>query len=257
MLIDYGSTRSAREGRAKGRMREVAKLIAEHTHGELDVVVLTHRHKDHLFGFADDTGDKTMRALKPKLVLRPWTEDPDLPAKADGPASRVAPPWSERHRQRGSPRSLSEAQEAVEPARRSTGTAPRAQGGRRGAGEERRRDRAPRRAVRARPRPLPVRRRRRRTRPRSAGPGDHCARSPHRRAGSAGREAARRGPASTGCSRCAPRCNEAAADANLGWSRRRADGPVGPGPVRWLDRASRASRRSIRWPGSCASSTTH
>ena len=60
MLVDYGSTRSAREDRAKGRMREVAKLIAEHTHGELDVVVLTHRHKDHLFGFSDNTGAKTI-----------------------------------------------------------------------------------------------------------------------------------------------------------------------------------------------------
>lgn len=86
LLIDYGSTRSARKDRAKGRMKDVAALILEHTNSQLDVVVLTHRHKDHLFGFADDTGAATLRSLNPKLVLRPWTEDPDLPAHADGPA---------------------------------------------------------------------------------------------------------------------------------------------------------------------------
>lgn len=117
ILIDYGSTRSARENRAKGRMKEVAPLIAEHTHGQLDVVVLTHRHKDHLFGFADDTGAATLRELKPKLVLRPWTEDPDLPSKADGPAlAAAADPVSPDAVGGASARfarSLSEAQEAV------------------------------------------------------------------------------------------------------------------------------------------------
>ncbi len=87
VLIDYGSTRSARENRARGRMREVAALIAEHTHGRLDVLVVTHRHKDHLFGLSDNTGAATLRDLRPALVLRPWTEDPDLPALADGPAA--------------------------------------------------------------------------------------------------------------------------------------------------------------------------
>ena len=59
LLIDYGSSRSAREGRAKGRMRDVAALIEEHTHGVLDVLALTHRHKDHLSGFGDSTGRLT------------------------------------------------------------------------------------------------------------------------------------------------------------------------------------------------------
>ncbi len=86
ILIDYGSTRSAREGRAPGRMGDVAPLIAEHTHGQLDVLVLTHRHKDHLYGLSVDASAKVVRALNPGLVLRPWTEDPDLPAEADGPA---------------------------------------------------------------------------------------------------------------------------------------------------------------------------
>src|SRR5690606_879574 len=84
-LIDYGSTRSPRKGRAKSRMRDVAPLIEQHTNGVLDVLAVTHRHKDHLFGFADTTGAATMRRLKPPLVLRPWTEDPTLQPDATGP----------------------------------------------------------------------------------------------------------------------------------------------------------------------------
>ena len=87
LLIDYGSSRSARDGRAKGRMADVAALIEEHTHGVLDVLALTHRHKDHLSGFADDTGAQTLRRLSPARVLRPWTEDPTLQPDATGPAS--------------------------------------------------------------------------------------------------------------------------------------------------------------------------
>jgi hypothetical protein len=86
LLIDFGSTRKAREGRAPGKMSDVAKLIQKHTGGVLDVLVVTHRHKDHLFGFADDDAAKILRVLAPKRVLRPWTEDPELPALADAPA---------------------------------------------------------------------------------------------------------------------------------------------------------------------------
>jgi hypothetical protein len=85
LLFDYGSARSAREGRAKGRMRDVATLIEEHTHGVLDVLALTHRHKDHLSGFADSTGAAVLRRLSPARVLRPWTEDPTLQPDATGP----------------------------------------------------------------------------------------------------------------------------------------------------------------------------
>ena len=86
LLIDYGSTRSAREGRAKGRMGDVAPLIKEHTNGKLDVLVLTHRHKDHLYGFDVDASAKVVRDLEPTLVLRPWTEQPGIADDADGPA---------------------------------------------------------------------------------------------------------------------------------------------------------------------------
>ncbi len=84
VLIDYGSTRSPRNTK-KSRISDVAKLIAEHTHGQLDIVVVTHRHKDHLSGFGDDTAKQILTELKPKLVLRPWTEDPLIDDDATGP----------------------------------------------------------------------------------------------------------------------------------------------------------------------------
>jgi ribonuclease BN (tRNA processing enzyme) len=112
VLIDYGSTRSARDGRAKSGMGDVAPLIKEHTHGKLDVVVVTHRHKDHLYGFSVNAGEEAIRELNPTLVLRPWTENPDLPAEADGPAVAAdhGPVGAASAR---FARSLSDAQEAV------------------------------------------------------------------------------------------------------------------------------------------------
>jgi hypothetical protein len=84
ILFDLGSTSGPRTGRVT--MASVADLIAEHTHGKLDVVVLTHRHRDHMLGFGDDHAADVFRKLAPKVVLRPWTEDPVLPADATGPA---------------------------------------------------------------------------------------------------------------------------------------------------------------------------
>lgn len=85
ILIDYGTSHSPREGMARGRMGDVAALIEQHTGGELDVLVVTHRHRDHLRGFEVDAGAAIMRRLAPKLVLRSWTEDPELSATANGP----------------------------------------------------------------------------------------------------------------------------------------------------------------------------
>lgn len=114
ILIDYGSTRSAsdEDGHAPGLMGDVAPLIKEHTHGKLDVLVLTHRHKDHLYGFDVKASAKVVRELNPGLILRPWTEDPDLAAEADGPAVAAArgPLGAASAR---FARNLSEAQDAV------------------------------------------------------------------------------------------------------------------------------------------------
>lgn len=85
VLIDFGSTRGPHLGTA--RMGDVAPLIAEHTHGKLDVVVVTHRHKDHVFGFGVNTSAEILSALEPRVVVRPWTEHPDIDDDATAPAS--------------------------------------------------------------------------------------------------------------------------------------------------------------------------
>ncbi len=88
VLIDYGST-SAPVNAAKDHMMRIAKKIGELTDNKLHVVVATHRHKDHISGFATNakgngTGD-VIASYKPDLVLQPWTEDPDIPEEASGP----------------------------------------------------------------------------------------------------------------------------------------------------------------------------
>lgn len=91
LLIDFGTSHSPREGMARGRMADVAALIEAHTGGQLDVLVVSHRHRDHLRGFEVAAGGAIMKRLAPKLVLRSWTEDPELSATADGPAAERAP----------------------------------------------------------------------------------------------------------------------------------------------------------------------
>jgi beta-lactamase superfamily II metal-dependent hydrolase len=88
MLFDFGSTHAPR-ARVKSLLPSVAKLIEEHCGGHLDVLVATHRHKDHIDGFGNKAAAEVISRLKPKLVVRPWTEDPDLPddAKALGPGA--------------------------------------------------------------------------------------------------------------------------------------------------------------------------
>ncbi|MGZ8736292.1 MAG: hypothetical protein ACXWW7_03920 [Nocardioides sp.] len=87
VLFDLGSTRSPRNGKAT--MQSVARLVAEHTHGRLDILAVTHRHKDHLHAFGVKAAAEILVGLKPRLVLRPWTEDPRLPTDATSPDSLV------------------------------------------------------------------------------------------------------------------------------------------------------------------------
>ena len=78
VLIDFGSTGLPKDAGA-GRMMEIAKdirsFVDANCGGELLAVVATHRHKDHISGFAGDTG-ALIEDLKPEIVLQPWTEDP-------------------------------------------------------------------------------------------------------------------------------------------------------------------------------------
>ena len=92
VLIDFGST-SLPEGAPKTLLVDVAEDIRKRTDGKLTGVVATHRHKDHVFGFATGPKDpgKTIAAMEPDLVVQPWTEDPKLAVDATGPAPPDAP----------------------------------------------------------------------------------------------------------------------------------------------------------------------
>jgi hypothetical protein len=84
VLVDFGSTKGGADPVA------IANDIAEVCEGKLDMVVATHRHKDHISGFATKANGKgsgdIIRALEPDYVIQPWTEHPD--AKKD---ARSAP----------------------------------------------------------------------------------------------------------------------------------------------------------------------
>jgi len=88
VLVDFGTTQMP-DGTGADPLVAIARDIAEKCNGVLDVVVVTHRHADHLSGFTRNTrgtgpGD-IIRALKPRLVIQPWTERPDLAVDATGP----------------------------------------------------------------------------------------------------------------------------------------------------------------------------
>ena len=93
VLIDFGTT-GLPESAANDQLLKIAKDIADKCGGSLDAVVATHRHADHISGFATKanglgSGDE-IRKLKPTVVLQPWTEDPKLATNAKGPASSVS-----------------------------------------------------------------------------------------------------------------------------------------------------------------------
>jgi beta-lactamase superfamily II metal-dependent hydrolase len=83
VLIDFGST-AAPKGGGANYMMAIAKDIKAACNGKLDILVATHRHRDHISGFAID-GDgsgKVIADLKPTHVIQPWTEDPNAEVKA-------------------------------------------------------------------------------------------------------------------------------------------------------------------------------
>jgi beta-lactamase superfamily II metal-dependent hydrolase len=95
VLIDFGSTgkgKHKKEGVAGieidesdemtkdttgERLLKVAKDIQEKCQRKLDVVVATHRHKDHIYGFGLKEAGKIILDCKPTVVIQPWTEDPE------------------------------------------------------------------------------------------------------------------------------------------------------------------------------------
>jgi hypothetical protein len=91
VLIDCGST--GMPEKIKLGLPDVAKAIAQDCGNKLTAVIATHRHADHINGFETSaTGKRSgdiLRALKPELVLQPWTEDPKVAKDATSPALRA------------------------------------------------------------------------------------------------------------------------------------------------------------------------
>lgn len=96
VLIDFGTTGIKAES-ASNRMQEIAEDIQRKCGPRgLDAVVATHRHADHISGFAtradgNGSGD-IIRSLKPKVVVQPWTEDLALATDATGPGVGLRAP---------------------------------------------------------------------------------------------------------------------------------------------------------------------
>lgn len=94
ILIDFGSTGQPQSAGANLMLR-VAKDIKEQCGGKLTAVVATHRHKDHISGFATDNGEGSgdiIASCKPTVVIQPWTEDP----KAEPDATEATTPSSKK-----------------------------------------------------------------------------------------------------------------------------------------------------------------
>jgi hypothetical protein len=88
MLVDFGSMSPAKGKKVLSAL-EIAEDIAAECEGKLHAVVATHRHRDHISGFATNakgtaSGD-VIRRLRPSIVVQPWTEAPDAPKNAKAP----------------------------------------------------------------------------------------------------------------------------------------------------------------------------
>ena len=91
LLIDFGSHPNPK-GAPKGFMEEIAKAVKALCPVGRLAVVATHRHADHISGFetnaAGTASGDIIRALKPDIVIQPWTEHPDAANSAHKPALR-------------------------------------------------------------------------------------------------------------------------------------------------------------------------
>lgn len=77
LLVDFGSTSAPKRGARGDYMAKIADDIKRVCDGKLEGIVATHRHRDHISGFAlNAASGKTIASLNPKFVIQPWTEDP-------------------------------------------------------------------------------------------------------------------------------------------------------------------------------------
>jgi hypothetical protein len=92
VLIDFGSTGAPK---GFGDLDAVAESIQRECGGKLHAVVATHRHKDHISGFATQTGGKgsgdIIAACRPDVIVQPWTEDPDAQPDATAATTALSP----------------------------------------------------------------------------------------------------------------------------------------------------------------------
>lgn len=92
VLIDFGSNRLPKDA-MRNHMSQIASQIRKDCGGKLQVVVATHRHRDHISGFATNKAGKSpgniIASCKPEIVIQPWTEDPDLDRAAVQPELRA------------------------------------------------------------------------------------------------------------------------------------------------------------------------
>jgi len=97
VLIDFGTMELPTRGspRKPAKQSEHMPVIAQDIQRvcgtTLTAVVATHRHADHISGFGTDSrtgkSGEIIKSLKPKVVLQPWTEDPEAARDASS-ASR-------------------------------------------------------------------------------------------------------------------------------------------------------------------------
>lgn len=94
VLIDLGSGKAPKAFGA-GLLNRVADDIKKECGGKLHVIIATHRHRDHINGFATQANGKgpgdVIRSCQPNVVLQPWTEDPAAKADARTPTRTLAP----------------------------------------------------------------------------------------------------------------------------------------------------------------------
>ena len=85
VLIDFGTT-AANWRDEDARLRPIASDIATECDGKLDAIVATHRHRDHIGGFAQSKDPRapgsSIAALRPTVLVRPGPEHPDCPDAA-------------------------------------------------------------------------------------------------------------------------------------------------------------------------------
>jgi beta-lactamase superfamily II metal-dependent hydrolase len=86
VLIDFGTTGLPKRGKPAVKSSQYMPLVAQDIArvcgaNGLTAVVATHRHADHVSGYGTDDGTgktgEIIKSLEPRVVLQPWTEDPN------------------------------------------------------------------------------------------------------------------------------------------------------------------------------------